>query len=83
MTPGLFALLTMTKQSWQNAGPASDLTLKASKVDETWVGKISRVVVIDAEEEVEGECGYHGGKELHTEKTKKKKVIQHYRSAWN
>lgn len=65
--------LTMTKQSWPNAGLASDLTLKASKVDETWVGKISRVVVIDAEEEVEGERGDHGGKELHTEKRKEEK----------
>lgn len=68
MTPGWFVF--STKQSWQNAGPASHLTLKASKVDETWVGKISRVVVIDAEEEVEGERGDHGGKELHTEKRK-------------
>lgn len=63
----------MTNQSWQNPGPASHITLKASKVDETWVGKISRVVVIDAEEEVEGERGDHGCKELHTEnKTRKK-----------
>lgn len=71
MTPGLFVFSTMTNQSWQNAGLASHLTLKASKVDETWVGKISRVVVVDAEEEVEGEGGDHGGKELHTEKTNK------------
>lgn len=73
MTPGLFVFSTMTNQSRQNAGPASHLALKASKVDETWVGKISRVVVIDAKEEVEGERGDHGGKELHTEKTKQDK----------
>lgn len=40
------------------------ITVKASKVDETWVGKFSRSVVIDTKEEVQGEGGDHGGKEL-------------------
>lgn len=63
----------MTNKSWRNAGCASHFSLKASKVDETWVGKISNVLVIDAEEEVQGESGDHGGKELQTEQTKNNK----------
>lgn len=42
----------------------SHFTVKASKVDETGAGKVSRILVIDAEEEVQCECGDHGGKEL-------------------
>ena len=53
------------------ASHISHIGLKASKVDETRVRKISRVAVIDAEEEVQGECGNHGGKELQTEQKKK------------
>lgn len=60
----------MTNKSWRNAGSASHFSLKAAKVDETWVGKISHVIVIDAEEEVQGESGDHGGKELQREQTK-------------
>lgn len=71
----------MTNKSWKNAGCTSHISLKASKVDETWVGKISWVVVVDAEEEVQGEGGDHGGKELQTEQTKKGlKVLPKIRS---
>lgn len=64
-------------KTWETAGWASHISLKASKVDETWVGKISRVFVIDAEEEVEGECGDHGSKELQTKKNMKKLIKHH------
>lgn len=56
----------------KNADCASHISLKAPKVDEAWAGKITRLVVIDAEEEVQGERGDHGGKELKAEQTKKK-----------
>lgn len=56
------------------AGCASHISLKAPKVDETWAGKITRLVVIDAEEEVQGERGDHGGKELQAEQTKKRNI---------
>lgn len=46
----------------------SHITLKASKVDETWAGKVSCFVVIDTKKEVQGESRDHGGKELHIEK---------------
>lgn len=55
----------------KNAGCASHISLKAPKVDETWAGEIARLVVIDAEEEVQGERGDHGGKELQAEQSKK------------
>lgn len=42
----------------------SYVTLKAPEVDETRVGQVTWVVVIDAEEEVQGEGGDHGGEEL-------------------
>lgn len=61
--------LTVTNRNWKDPARASHIILKASKVDETWVGKISRFIVIDAEEEVQGESGDHGGKELQTEQT--------------
>lgn len=46
----------------------SHIALKASKVDETWAGKLSWFFVIDAKKEVQGESRDHGGKELHIEK---------------
>lgn len=42
----------------------SHFTIKASKVDETRIGKVSWFLVINTEEEVQGEGGDHGGEEL-------------------
>lgn len=47
--------------------------LKASKVNETRVGKVTRIVVVDTEEEVQSEGRDHGSKELETEETQEKR----------
>lgn len=39
-------------------------SIEASEVDETGVGQVARLLVIDAQEEVQSESGDHGGKEL-------------------
>lgn len=57
----------------------SYLALKASKVNETWAWKVSCFFAIDTEEEVQGESGDHGGKELHTEKDKYSKRGKEWR----
>lgn len=49
----------------------SHIALKASKVDETWAGKVSCFFVIDTKKEVQRESRDHGGKELHIEKEAK------------
>lgn len=61
------AITLTNKQHIKKNVCVSHITLKASKVDETRAGKVSCFVVIDTEEEVQGECRDHGGKELHTE----------------
>lgn len=55
----------------------SHIALKAPEVDETRVGEVSRVIVVDTEEEVEGEGGDHGGKELRGETEKRKGTTDH------
>lgn len=46
----------------------SYIPFKAAEVNETGVRKVSRLLVINTEKEVQGESGDHGGKELHREK---------------
>lgn len=51
----------------------SHIILKASKVDETWVGKVTRFLVIDTQEEVQSKGRDHGSKELETGKKEEKR----------
>lgn len=54
----------MKNISLRNLRRVSYFTLEASEVDETGVGQGTRVVIVDAQEEVQSESGDHGGKEL-------------------